>query len=169
MTKIAHLLFFPGRNLINTTVTASVSSHRDLVAHITPHTSRGFRCSFPQFPNVIPWWERSPELTKPQQELCRSSLTSALLPAALGLQRPCWESSVLSAHGRRWGLGSEGDVLVFLLPVPPGGQDRIALVTFSHQQAAPTCGSVSRHTACVSTHGQALLDSIEGRGQGWSC
>lgn len=49
MTKIAHLLFFPVRNLINSTVTASVSSHRGLVAHIMPHTSRGFKCSFPVY------------------------------------------------------------------------------------------------------------------------
>lgn len=47
MTKIAHLLFFPGMNLINTMVTASVSSHGGPGGHVTPHTSKGFRCLTP--------------------------------------------------------------------------------------------------------------------------
>lgn len=39
--------FFPSRNPITSTTAAEVSSHGGLVVHVTPHTSRGFRCSTP--------------------------------------------------------------------------------------------------------------------------
>lgn len=42
----AHLLFFPGSNPITSMRAATVSSH-GLLAHITPQTSRGFRCLVP--------------------------------------------------------------------------------------------------------------------------
>lgn len=116
----SHLLFFPGRNPIPSTTAAAVSSHGGLAAHVTPRTSRGFSLtpsgfllsSLPTL--VILQRERSPKLTGDLRSFGGScvgwSLTSSLLPAALGHQGPCWESSVFSSHLRRSRQGGEGRV-----------------------------------------------------------
>lgn len=156
MTKIAHLLFFPGRNLINAMATASVSSHGGLVAHVTPHTSREFRCSFPVYQYY--------SLMRKKSWAYKTSGTSAgavqvgVLShrGSLGPQRPCWGSSVLSAYLRRSRLGEWRVCACFPAACPTCMQERNAFVSLSHQQAARCAWLCSADMQDVSpTHGRS--------------